>query len=407
MKKILPITIASALLVFAPAIQASTDQEYYDRFDETYPEPDARPGWEDFASTSYFDSHYMDGYLDEYLVDLSNEDATIAWGTSYLMMAYNLMFLATGKERYAAAMARTTRAVINARDDKMGYELFWGPVAPVWSSSRYDDRGRAAYLVHTGIINYPMLRFAVILKDDPELADRLGVDPDELVAECRKSIEFHERQWVQGPGEYEGYYIAYNQEQSIEGEPLSANRPSALGRAFFYSYLYDGHRPHLERAVSIANYLKNRIPYDTERDAYFWSYNLFPDETGGHFTTAELEARIGGGEDISHGALTMAFFTDLAEHGIVFNSNDMSRFCRTVTKGFARGNNDRFFIHLGGDPTSGIRPANLRYTGRWLRLAPYDPEVYGRVEGFILRNVPEPYPLDVAALIYYQGYRPD
>lgn len=405
MKMTMPILTMGILLLCAHMVRASTEQEYFDRFDQIYPEPDSRPSWDEIASTYYFNSRFMGDYLDEHLVDLSNQDATIAWGTSYLMMAYNLMYLATGEEQYALAMARTTGAVLDARDDKMGYDLFWGPVAPVWSSSRYDDRGRAAYLVHTGIINYPMLRFAVILKDDPELARRVGVDPDELLAECRKSIEFHEHQWVEGPGEYEGYYIAYNQEQSIEGEPLSANRLSAIGRAFLYSYLYDGHPEHRKRTIRLANYLKNRLVHDVDRDAYFWPYNLNPHDQGGSYSTEKVVGSIGAGEDISHGALTMAFFTNLAEHGIIFKSNDMARLGRTVTEGFARANNERFFIHIGGDPESPIRPTNLRYTGRWLRLAPYEPEVYTRVEGFLLRNVPDPYPLDIAALIYYRSYR--
>jgi hypothetical protein len=115
---------------------------------------------------------------------------------------------------------------------------------------------------------------------------------------------------------------------------------------------------------------------------------------------------IKAGEDISHGALTAALFTDLAAEDVLFTSHDMARFGRTVTNGFARGDNGRFFVHIGGDPSAAVSPAHLQYTGRWLRLAPYDPEVYQRVEDYILRNVPEPHPLDVAALIYYREYRP-
>lgn len=140
------------------------------------------------------------------------------------------------------------------------------------------------------------------------------------------------------------------------------------------------------------------------RDAYA-SAERFDTLYMGDALQAALDAGLsneeGGfpGEDVSHGALTMALPIMLAEAGEVFTREDMQRLGRTVTRGFATRQDGVLFGNVTGD--AGASPGNVQLPARWLRLSPFVPEVHDRIGAFYLNYRPTPPPLAIGQLLLH------
>ncbi len=305
------------------------------------------------------------------------------------MLSLNAMYRATGNSVYLEANKRCVLAAARATDDRRNKTLWTGSIAPLWGCDIYSGRGRAAFAVHTGIITWPMLEFA-------RLAD--GVDGmlgdeqrREIVDTARKALAFHDRQWRDGPCAGEGHYVGKDQEPVCEGKPLPGNRLSAMGVALWQSWLLDGHALHRDRARALGRYLQSRLALGTD-GAYYWPYWL-PDAPVQR-TIDRLEVR---GEDLSHASLTVQLPLTLSAANEVFAREDLARFARTVTCGFARLGGGVLSGSINGDSASD--PVSVGSAAAWLALATTDSEVALRIGEHYLRYVPNPPPWDLALLI--------
>ena len=393
------------LLLQSSLTQAGeSEKSYEEQFLQVFQKSSSIKTLDEYASQKAFDEHFLGEALDKILTGINNDSAGIAWGTSYFMMALNEMYKATRDVKYLHAMRKAANAVLACRDDKRGVQLHFGVTAPVWSCLQYSERGRCAYPVHTGIITYPILDYLYLAASHPGYIKELGMEYDEVLEQIKASLDFHNRQWSDGPNSGEGYYYGRDQEPSMDGKVLPANRLSSMGRALWLSSKLTHNSEHKNKAVKIAQYIKNRLSRNTTCDAYVWPYFLSRDDVPVESDGAGLRQKIGDGEDISHGSLTVSYLIMAASDGVVFNVTDMARFGRTVTELIAPGDNGILFSHVDGNERSAPDKGLLSIPSRWLHLSRYDPVVYHRIMDFLVFYEPKPHPLDLALLLRYRQY---
>ena len=117
------------------------------------------------------------------------------------------MYRHTGDRRYFDENLKLVRVVINNRDDRrVPQEQLWnGSVVPLWSDGTYSSRGREAYVLHTGLIAYPIFDFLLLAREDPDLL--AAFDPgeyDRILADVQAAVAFHDAEWVDGPRSIRG-----------------------------------------------------------------------------------------------------------------------------------------------------------------------------------------------------------
>ena len=358
---------------------------------------DPLPSIERYATESRFDELTID-QLDSLIANLDNTSGGIAWGTSYLMEGLNAMYRVTGDRKYLDALRKTVNAVLAARDDRQGLKLWDGSVAPIWGIQRF-EHGRTAHTVNTGMITYPMLDYLLQAKGNAAFMAELGGEWQVTLDAVLESVNFHNRQWKDGPAEGEGYYYYLHQNPVFDGRPLPINRSNAMGRALWTSWKLTGNQDHRDKALRIGRYLKNRLAVYPD-GAYYWSYVLPEQPVEGPIPLDQIDR---GSEDISHATITLALPVMLYEDGEVFTDEDMRRFGRTVTEGFGRmAAEGVLFEKIAGPPWS--EPGAHIRRGRWLRLGHGAPEAYELLSEYYRRYAPKPDDLTIALML---AYRPE
>lgn len=396
------VTVTAAVLAAGSCIPAhgqwaaTEEAAYVERFEERFPRVSRVPSIEEYASPARYDELFMGELYREGLEELESDASRIAWGWSYRMLSLNEMYRSTGDAKYLEANLEGIRKVIALRDDRVGIPLWTGEIVPAWGSAKYARRGRAVFAVHTGLITHPMLDFLLLAEEARITLPKAEAAAILLAAE--EALSVHDRQWRDGPADGEGHYVGLNQEDSLEGKSLPGNRLSAIGRALWISWKFTGNDVHRRRAIALGRYIRNRLTPAPD-GAYYWSYRLPDKPVEG---TAKKEAI--RGEDVSHGALTMALPFLLASEGEVFTVEDMKRVGKTLQQGFGRLGDGILFGDVTGHPNSS--PSLAQGPARWLPLCEFVPEVYDPIATFYVNYRPNPGPHDITYLIRYRGRRP-
>jgi hypothetical protein len=311
------------------------------------------------------------------------------------MRSLNDMYRATGDPKYLEASLECARGVFAVRDDKHGLELWTGEIAPAWGSSKYAERGRAIFAVHTGLIVYMVFDCLTLVRENAVMKEAIGPEFQALVDAGLESLAWHDRQWRNGPEEGAGHYVGLNQENVCEGKPLPGNRLSAMGLALRRAWELTGDEQHRERARALGRYIKRRLTLTPDETTYYWPYWL-PLEP----VTAPAPRTEVSGEDVSHAALTALFPALLAEAGEVFTEEDMRRIANTFVNGVTRLGGDVVFPRITGIPTDKVRYAQA--CARWTPFAPYDRRVYERSAAFYRRRQETPGAVAIALLLRYR-----
>ena len=236
-----------------------------------------------------------------------------------------------------------------------------------------------AYCGYVGIIYYPLLRFAEIVRADAALkefqpaADRFIKAADETYADYQDHFR-------NGPGKDEGYYITCKRGGPFPYDDLPEPFNYLGGHVSSETalYLLTGKPIYKEHVRRMANLFKNRLKL-VPGDAYVWNYWYEPITTG--YTRKddlsdnypELPPRAAV-EDNSHGTLDVWLVMNAADAGIVFDEKDLRRFANTFLKNLVRPDFSGVNGKVDGSPATGkfIRSG---ITG-WLPLAAADPAVY-------------------------------
>ncbi len=320
----------------------------------------------------------------------TNEDGNLAWAESYLLEAYLDMYEATGKIKYLKKFAVQSMSVYDSTDKARKIQDYKGRVRTGWSATKWNkNREPVVYAVHTGMILRPMLRFCLMVKGRRGLAEYKGLAA-KYVKLGEDALSEIEGQWRYNANSEEGGYWFEGDEplRADLGAPMPFNHQLAIGRNVILLYKLTGKKGYLLKARALARQFKDNLSL-TDRDAYLW---------GSRPDIKKYPAI----EDMSHGAIDLAFAIEAAREGIVFDKNDLKRFSRTFL-GFA--NDGAFSMNIDGTDGEGNKADYADASGRWLDLSAVDCRIYRAAYDYLtgrVKNGPKEHPqvlLGVAKLV--------
>jgi len=238
-----------------------------------------------------------------------------------------------------------------------------------------------AYMGYIGIIYDPMLRFAEIVKANPQLKDLVTAADRFILAAEESYADANKRLWRNGPGEGEGYYITCERGESFPadnvGEPFNY-----LGRhvcSQLALYRLTGKKEYLDRSEKMCIMFRNRLKNDPESDLYIWNYWYEPMTTTGWRPEDSLSLNVGyfaprvSVEDVSHGVLDIAMVAAAYRAGIVFSKTDLLRFANTLLTNVITPDRTEVRIRVDGGAE---HPPYFNALHGWLELSVVNPEVY-------------------------------
>ena len=271
----------------------------------------------------------------------------LAWNESYRLMAFVAMFEGTGNTNYLLSALNRIDEVLKIRDDRRKIkDEIRGRILPAWSSTKYTKGKPYVWIVHAGMITYPIARCAYLIRCDPVLQKQYGAKADRYVLSLKETIQAFDYAWREDLHKQEGWYHGDYLNRDI---PL--NQQNALARTLVTLWLATGEEEYKSKAVKLGNYFKNRLR--KEEDRYVWSY----------------WSKGGAGEDISHAAINVDFAFTCFRAGIVFTRDDMFRFAKTLK--VCHKNDRGFSRNVDG---SGSLELSFQM-GRWGHLGAIDPEI--------------------------------
>lgn len=311
----------------------------------------------------------------------TNEQATLAWGESYIMMSYALMYEATHDRYYLDKLADHTHHVVQQRDDYRGVTDYRGLSTAAWRNLHYQPNQEPyCYVVHSGMISYPMARFVEEVYGDPSLWSLTTFDgttykakADWVLARVKETASAHADQWRQGPNPLEGYYVFRPDATFLAypGRDLPLNQQNALGRTLVCLTRIATDGTYHDKVKRLARYLLTNLTLDAQ-GAYVWNY------WGGAYSAP--------GEDISHAAISVDYALQSYLRWTEFSGSDMTAFAATFTEHVVSDVNNNY-PYIGGSGTLNTYRNSL---ARWCGLTRYNPAIYAYVRNVVEREAPTP-----------------
>ncbi|GEM_PF-2370446 len=302
------------------------------------------------------------------LTEYNNLSGFFAWDQSYLLSSYLVMYESTNDVDYLQKVAFHVENIIDERDDVANRIDYRNISGATWVSTKYSNNRPYAWIVHSGMITYPMIKFAYLIQQDKSLSYLKAESCDKifanksfehislfLIEEVEKTVLAHDDQWDEGSGAYR-----FRRDKLAKmyfghaGEILPKNQQSAIGRTLIYLYLTTGNEEYYKKANKIAVHIKTRF-FDSNNYSYYWTYS---DERN-------------FGEDISHAALNVGFAYECYKNGIVFTEEDLIRISNTIRYNIFKTPNK---TSRNVDGTGSFNEYQLQL-GRWLYLAEVDPNL--------------------------------
>lgn len=247
--------------------------------------------------------------------DANNDNAQLAWGESYVMDAYLTMYEATGDTNYLDKFITHGKGVLDQRDISRGVVDYRGLSMPAWRNSSYTLNGEyAIFAAHTGMITYPMAKFAAIVTRTPTL-QKYWSDRELFLQAAKDAVAVHQDEWVDEG--VTGYYkfrddMPYKQ----AGAKLPFNQYLAMARTELMIYNSTGETQYLEQAQKMLQHFKNNLAVDPGTNSYNWRYS--PDSSSY--------------EDTGHAIIDIDAAYQGYAAGVVFNVTDMDRLANTGAK---------------------------------------------------------------------------
>ena len=360
----------------------------------------------------------------------SNQDynwrGDLAWGASYHMYSFIEMYRATDDPGYLDRVLTNIFGVLDQRDMVTGTTDYRGISGPVWSADRdaylnglydgvQDGQNGYAFVVHTGMITYPMAEWARLVKADAALQALnytgsytlpSGVSAnfddiaDYLIQEVEDAIAYHDDMWTEEGSDplYPFYFL--NTSYAAEGHSVAntgfyfdrpsavaaglweqsaqfsdgmfirliipANRRHAMARTLLSMYLVTGNLDYRNKAERMARLHQRTMDEYDGRGHVTWPYSIYYD----------IDSR----EDVSHASISAEFAYQCWENGIVYTTADMQDIAEMVRN---TQENPLYFYNLIGNDGSGNPPnSNLGEVGqipRYMMFSQFDPDLYQMV----------------------------
>jgi hypothetical protein len=238
---------------------------------------------------------------------------------------------------------------------------------------------KLAYVGYLGIIYYPLLRFAEIVKADESLKEFLPA-ADRFTTAADESYEEAKSHFRNGPGKDEGYYITCERGGPFpyDNLPEPFNYLGMHVSSELALYRLTGKAFYLDQATRMANLFKNRLEL-VNGDRYVWYYWYEPlttgysheDDLSDNYPAMPPKPVI---EDNSHATLNIQLVLNAERAGVVFDKTDLRRFANTFLMNIYRRGETTFNARVDGSEGAD-KYDNVGITG-WLPLAEVDPAVY-------------------------------
>jgi hypothetical protein len=292
------------------------------------------------------------------------------------MMSLAAMYRATGDRAYLDRLAAHADAVMSQRDHARGVTDYRGISTACWRNTSYQVRPYC-YVVHSGMIAYPVAELVRLIGACPDLADVETYDgttyaakTTSLLAAAEEVVAAHDDQFV--PSGNAGDYIFRPDANFLTyaGSPVPLNQQNAMGRLLVTLWQITGNPDYLDKAQRLAIRLRSAISLGGNGE-YLWNY------WGGSYSAP--------GEDISHAAINVGFAALAASAGIEFDEDDLEAFAHT------------FVVHVYVDDATlsnnvggggGVNGSSYKpQAGRWLILAPIRTVIYQAVRNYYDREI--------------------
>ncbi|HDY90363.1 MAG TPA: hypothetical protein ENH82_19870, partial [bacterium] len=162
----------------------------------------------------------------------------LAWSESYILKGFISAYEATGDTLFLSRLCKHAQNIFLIRDDFTGIkDEFRSRVVPAWSSTQYTEDKNYAWIVHTGMVTFPLARFVYLVRRDNTLSEQFGERADLILARVEETVKCFDDCFIRGPepneGHYEGIYF---------GHELPLNQQNALGRTLVALWLATGDR---------------------------------------------------------------------------------------------------------------------------------------------------------------------
>jgi len=311
-----------------------------------------------------------------------------------------------------------------------------GEQSPQPSSSwRFLSPQRYRMALHTGLITYPLLRFALLVEQE-------NLEPWQPKAEwylqyARAAVDNHDDEW-RSRSTTRGYYV-FREDAPVwaNGVNLPYNHQATIGRSLLLLCDLTSENIYCTRAMQIAQVLRDGLVYDPETDSYVWhywfgeGYDGWQDVEGRFVPTYE---GFKGVESIFYASIDSDFARLAYDSGMIFSSYDIVRLANTFLtrlttddgqlRCYVDGHGgtvsvpetramDLFAANLpqmvSGTTSAGCAYGDDMTTTEYLGLTKVVPAVYQRVEVVqpfppTLKNSARA-PYGLAQLIYYATWR--
>lgn len=320
----------------------------------------------------------------------TNEAGTLAWAESYLLEAYLDIYGATSDMKYLNKFVRHANCIIENTDKNRNIPDYKGRVVDGWGATKYSSNNeRVVWLVHSGMITYPLVRFALLVKKDR--LDQFQQQARSYVTVAKQAMAFFDPNWVYDSAKDNGYY------QFEASEPHSNNTPDppmpvpfnhqlAAGRTLLMLYNVTGELEYYRKAHWLAKHFRNYLIKESN-GSYVW-----------HYWYGKGYDRSKAVEDISHGAIDLDFAVLAYRNRVVFNRVDMTRFVQTYNSKIRK--NGQFADTVDGKGKDKYKDA----LGRWLELSEFTSTTWKDFAGVVSSESVSKHPqvmLGIAKLIKY------
>lgn len=284
----------------------------------------------------------------------------LCWAQTRVLESYLDIFLATNDQKWLRKFALQASTVLEATDASQGRKDYQGRSGPVWSTIHYTKGVPHVWVVHTGSICYPLLRFAFITRRMK--LRRFDQASTRFLEAAKKAVAFHHGQY-KSEGNLAGYWERPNAPSGLAGRFLPWNQQAAMGRTLLLLGRLTGALSYRARAQAMGRSLARHIITAKDGKTCYWPYQSARDSMPGRV------------DDVSHASLVAWFMLDLHRQGLVFSKNDLMRVANTFLIKVLPGGDQMARLIDGTGATNLGLPVFL-----WLPLSVVQPTIYQQVK---------------------------
>jgi hypothetical protein len=237
------------------------------------------------------------------------------------------------------------------------------------------------FAVHTGMVAYPLARFARMVFENPKLrhGGRMKT-AKQLLAAATAALEFHDDEYVAAADGTGNYVWAKGAPVPWDGTIQPYNQSHGLGAVLVELYRATHRKAYRTRVEQLIKAFRSGLQLTAE-GAYLWTYWPPYSQLYAGFTSASGISEYTPSfprqrqyEDISHAAISTEFMHAAYDAGIDTElATDMERIAATFTQRIIRSDTEVWFV-IDGKGTA--VPGNAVQCARWCPYAEQDPLIY-------------------------------